>query len=67
MHLMSFEVVDEDKQIIEEVARERRGMTVADFIRSCIYRELVSSRGQADRAAAQKLSGHFRHHSAINE
>jgi hypothetical protein len=56
MPIMTFEVSEEEKNLILKAARERRGMTVSDFIRSCIYLELCC----AGDPGAQYLSGRFR-------
>ncbi len=53
---MSFEVSEEEKKLIVKAARDERGMTVSDFIRSCIALELRIS----GSPAAQHLGGRFR-------
>ena len=60
MAMMTFEVTEEEKEVIERAAREERGMTVSDFIRSCIYLELVCS---GDMKAIKLLGGRFRRRS----
>jgi hypothetical protein len=61
MPMMTFEVTDEEKEVILKAAREKRGMTVSDFIRSCIYLELVCS---GDLQAIRLLGGRFRRRTA---
>lgn len=62
MPMMTFEVTEEEKDVIEKAARDKRGMTVSDFIRSCVYLELVCS---GDMQALRLLGGRFRRRTAI--
>ena len=61
MPMMTFEVTEEEKEVILKAARQNRGMTVSDFIRSCIYLELVCS---GDLQAIRLLGGRFRRRTA---